>query len=447
MANNYNSSDDKMSQSINLIKEISRLRKEPEWMMEKRIKAWKIFEDLPMPQWRYFEEEKSKLHYAEEWKYTSQYFSGLNLSKFVPSVEFEDLSTKELKEKRKMSGFLVQKNSRTVSIALKDDLKNKGVIFSSLRTALIDYPELVKKYFMELVPPSEDKFTALHGALWNGGAFLYVPSDVELNLPLQSSYYVTSGKAFFNHTLIIAEPNSSITYFEDYKSNSQEQALHTEVVEIYLKKGSKVNFYAIQDWGNKIYNFSIRRSLLDNDSIINYIIGFFGGKLSRTSLDSLLKGSNAKSNNFVMFFGRENQHLDINTNTFHEAKNTNSQTLVKGGLKDDATSVYRGKIKIDREASRSDANLSERVLLLSDKAHSYAVPSLEIENNEVKAGHGIAVSQIDDDQLFYLMSRGLKRVNAEKLIVQGFFEPIIQLMPVNDLRLKFQSIIRDRIER
>ncbi|MCP8308814.1 MAG: Fe-S cluster assembly protein SufB [archaeon] len=439
-----------MSLSINLVEEISRLRKEPEWMREKRIEAWKIFEDLPMPQWRYIDKEKSELRYAEEWKYTSQYISGLDLSRFIPFFESEELKfpLKEYQEeKRARSGFLMQKNSRTVDIVLEDDLRDKGVIFNSLRTALIDYPELVKKYFMELVPPSENKFIALHGALWDGGSFLYVPENVKLNLPLQSSFHVTSGKAFFNHTLIIAEPNSSITYFEDYKSKSQVQALHTEVVEIYLKKGAKINFFTIQDWSNKVYNFSVRRSLLDNDSTINCIIGSFGSKLSRNNLESLLKGSNARSENYIIFFGKENQHLDITTNALHEAKSTNSQTIVKGGLKDDATSVYRGKIKIDREASQSDANLSERVLLLSDKAHSYAIPGLEIENNEVKAGHGIAVSQVDDEQLFYLMSRGLKRVDAEKLIVQGFFEPIIQLMPVNDLRLKFQNIIEDRIGR
>ncbi|MCP8316761.1 MAG: Fe-S cluster assembly protein SufB [archaeon] len=439
-----------MSLSINLVEEISRLRKEPEWMREKRIEAWKIFEDLPMPQWRYVDKERSELRYAEEWKYTSQYISELDLSKFVPFVESEELkvSPKEFREEKGVrSGFLMQKNSRTVNIALEDDLRDKGVIFTPLRKALIEHPEFVKKYFMELVPPSENKFMALHGALWDGGTFLYVPENVKLDLPLQSSFHVTSGKAFFNHTLIIAEPNSSITYFEDYKSNSQVQALHIEVVEIYLKKGARINFFTIQDWSNKVYNFSVRRSLLDSNSTINCIIGSFGGKLSRTNLDSLLKGSNAKSENFVIFFGRKNQHLDIITNALHSAKNTNSQTIVKGGLKDDATSVYRGKIKINREASQSDANLSERVLLLSDRARSNAIPGLEIENNEVKAGHGIAVSQVDDEQLFYLMSRGLKRVDAEKLIVQGFFEPIIQLVPINDLRLKFQNIIGDRIER
>ncbi len=438
----------KMSLSINLVEEKSRLGKEPEWMREKRIEAWKIFESLPMPQWRYLE-ERSKLRYAEEWKYTSQYFNELNLSKFIPSIEFEELKTpsKEFQEKRARSGFLMQKNSKTVNITLRDDLRDKGVIFTSLKIALMEYPELVKEYFMKLVPPSENKFIALHGALWDGGAFLYVPENVELNLPLQSSFHATSGKAFFNHTLIIAEPNSSITYFEDYRSKYQAQALHTEVVEVYLKKGARMNFFTIQDWSSKVYNFSVRRSLLDNDSAINSIIGSFGGKLSRTDLDVLLKGSNTRSENYVLFFGRGDQHLDINTNALHEAKNTNSQTMVKGGLKEDSTSVYRGKIKIDRDATQSDANLSERVLLLSDRAHSYAVPSLEIENNEVKAGHGIAVSQVDDEQLFYLMSRGLKRIDAEKLIVQGFFEPIIQLIPVNDLRLNFQNIIRDRIER
>jgi Fe-S cluster assembly protein SufD len=221
--------------------------------------------------------------------------------------------------------------------------------------------------------------------------------------------------------------------------------LHTEVVEIYLKKGAMIDFFAIQDWSNKAYDFSIRRSLLDNDSAMNCIIGSFGSKLSKNDLDSLLKGSNARSENYFIFLGREDQHLDITTNALHGAKNTRSQTIVKGGLKDDATSVYRGKIKIDREAGQSDANLSERVLLLSDSAHSYAIPGLEIENNEVKAGHGIAISQVDDDQLFYLMSRGLKKVDAERLIVQGFFEPMIQSITINDLRLKFQNIIGDRI--
>ncbi len=438
-----------MGLSINLVEEMSRIRKEPEWMREKRIEAWKIFESLPMPQWRYFDEERSELRYAEEWKYTSGYISKIDLSKFIPIIESEKLRVlpKEFKEeKRARSGLLMQKNSRTVDITLKDDLREKGVIFTPLREALIEYPELVKKYFMELVPPSENKFMALHGALWNGGAFLYVPGDVKLNLPFQSSFHVTSGRAFFNHTLIIAEPNSSITYFEDYKSNSQvRRALHTEVVEIYLNKGAKIDFFTIQDWSDKAYDFSIRRSLLDSDSTMNCIIGSFGSKSSRNDLDSLLKGSNARSENYLMFFGRENQYLDITTNVAHGAKNTNSQTIVKGGLKDDATSIYRGKIKIDREAGQSEANLSERVLLLSDRAHSYAVPGLEIENNEVKAGHGIAISQVDDDQLFYLMSRGLKRVDAEKLIVQGFFEPIIQSITINDLRSKFQNIIGDRI--
>lgn len=412
-------------------------------MRVRRREAWRVFEKLPL-------EEPPDSPTAGH--YTS--LRSIGLDHYLPLPGQEVGGESDLKhsaeilaffkaQRSSRSGGLQLYNSHRLGGELDHSLEAEGVVLEDLRGALKRHPELLKRYFMtEAVPVGENKLTALHGALWSNGAFLYLPEGVQASLPLETlSATSGSGAGFFNHTLIVAEKGSRLVFLETQHSPPTEiQSLHTDLVEVFVGEGAKVDFLSLQDWSPKAYHFSIKRAVVGRGGSMRWIFGSFGAKLSVLKVATVLRGEEAYSGNFGVFFGRGEQHLDVTADTFHLAPYTRGESLTKGVVEDSATSVYRGLIKIERAARKTDTFLSGLILLMSKTAKANALPSLEINTNDVKAKHSNSVGQIDEEQLFYLMSRGLERREAERMIVEGFFEPILDKISFEEVAGEFRRL-------
>lgn len=330
---------------------------------------------------------------------------------------------------------------------LTDNLKNKGVIFCPINDAINKYFEIISEHLpMGLVKYDEDKFTAMHAAYFNDGVFIYVPKDVSIELPLRNVFKTINNGGVFSHTLIILETGASVHYVEEHVSNDVKGVnLRNDVVEIYAKDNSKINFYNFQNWNKNIHNVTNWKSKLSRDAVANFYLGQFGGQFSRIKIDADLIGQGSSSDIKGVFYGNKNQHFDITTNINHNVPNTNGDILIKGVLDDESTSVYRGMIKILEGAQNTNSYLSNHSLILSDNAVSNSIPSLEIDANEVKASHGATLGKPDEEQLFYLMSRGLSRKDAQRLIILGYFSPITKNIKFQDLKDKFSDVLNSKV--
>ena len=368
------------------------------------------FKELPYPSQK-----------SESWKYT-------NLSNF---------KLEEIKQTTQEIEF----------IGLTYELKEKGVIFTSINDAINNHFEIMSEHLpMGLVNYDEDKLTAMHAAYFNDGVFIYVPKNVSLNLPLRNIFNTINKGGIFSHTLIILETGASLDYVEEHVStNFEELALRNDVVEIYAKDNSKINFHNFQNWNNNVKNISNWKAKLKKDAIVNFYLGQFGGVFSRIKIDLDLVGQGSSSDVKGVFFANKNQHFDITTNINHNVPNTNGDILIKGVLDDESTSVYRGMIKILKNAQNTNSYLSDQSLILSDKTKSNSIPSLEIDANEVKASHGATIGKPSEEELFYLMARGLSRIDAERLIILGYFSPITKNINIEDLKNKFNEVLNSKV--
>ncbi|MBI2101171.1 Fe-S cluster assembly protein SufD [Candidatus Woesearchaeota archaeon] len=372
---------------------------------ERKKEALAVFKSIPMPK------EKD-----EDWRYTD--IGKLRLESFEPF---------ESEGKISVSGF-------------SEYLAEKGVILTDINTALQKYP-VAQQYFLKSMKIGGDKFAALNAAYFGNGFFLHVPKNIEIDEPIKLNFEV-SGKSSILHNMIIAESNSKVNFIEEYtgKENANGQ-LNSSVTEVFANADSKINFYHINNWAKNAYSFANIVGNLDRNSNVNWISGCFGGRLNRLKIDTIFSGNGASCSNLGIFMGKEKEHVDFATNMFHNAENTTNDVLVDGILKDESSSVYRGLIKIEKQAQKTNSYLANHILKLGDKTLANSIPSLKIDANDVKASHGATVGQINEEHLFYLMARGLSRAEAEKLIVEGFFEPIIQKIPLEELREKIRGMV------
>ena len=374
---------------------------------EKKKLALDTFKSIPVPK------EKD-----DDWRYTQ--IDKLKLENFEP---FES-------------------KTRIAATKLSEDLAEKGVILTDINTAFEKYPEIVKKYFFMSTKIDKDKFVALNAAHFTNGIFLYVPKNVELDEPIRVKFYFDEKNSII-HNMIIVESNSKIDFIEEYsnKEISQEQ-LNACVTEVFANQNSKINFYHLNTWTKNVNNFTNIVGTIERDAAINWISGCFGGKLNRLKIDTIFDGQGSQCNNIGVFLGKGKEHIDFTTNMHHNTENTVNNVLVDGILKDESTSVYRGLIKIEKTAQKTNSYLENHILKLGDKTLANSIPSLKIEANDVKASHGATVGQIDEEHLFYLMARGLSREEAERMIVEGFFEPVIQKIPSEELKEKIREMVR-----
>ena len=318
---------------------------------------------------------------------------------------------------------------------------------TDLDSAVRDYPELVQQYFMtSCVPVNSTKYTALHAAFWSGGVFLYIPQGVEIEDPILAQIWIdTPASATFAHTLIIAEEMSSVRYVEEHSSafDGDVPSLLDGVVEVYVKNAAHVEFSNMQDLGQNVWSITNKNAVHEKDGSTTWVLADLGSKVMLSNIGIGLTGSGSVGELVGVFFTDHDQRYSINTLSDHASTATNAETLVKGVLTDESRVEFIGMIRVQPKAQQTASFLSDHTLLLSDKCRAESIPSLEIGANEVSASHGATTGKIDEEQLFYLMVRGISREEAERIIVQGFFEPVLQRIPLENLRNRLRrSIVR-----
>jgi len=424
--------------SVEVVERLSASKNEPQWMLERRLEAWRHFVALPMP-----------TRQDEEWRRTD--VSSLNLDSLAP---FTAASSAGIESPMQLDGgkggVLTHDNSVATRVAMSPELEAQGVIFTDLETALREHEDLVRQYFMtEAVPASYNKFAALNGALWSGGTFLYVPRGANVTLPLRSLYTLSAGgSALFTHTLVVVEPEANVTYVEEYVSPPIEsRSLNAGVVEVFVKQSSHVTFVTLQEWQGEMWDLSVQRAMIDRDAQIDWLVVGMSAGLTKTNIEAAMRGSGARAQMLGILWGEGAQHTHYHTVQDHIAPHTTSDLLYKGALTDSAKSIFTGTIRVVKGANGTDAYQANRNLLLSNKASSFPSPNLEIEANEVRCTHGATIGRVDEDQLFYLMSRGLSKDVATRMVVEGFFEDVLEREPAETIRDNLRQMIFRKMER
>ncbi len=431
------------SLSREAVQELSWLKGEPDWLRERRLQAWEAWERLPMP------------GKEEEWRRTD--ISGLDLSQVIPFAEgsgpVSNLAELPAPLRAELgpgseAGLLVQVDSASVYEALSPELERQGVVFCSLDRAVRDYPDLVREFLLTRnIRPNERKFIALHSAFWSGGSFLYVPDGVAVGVPLRSVYWMDRPQVgAFPHTLVVLGRGAQVTYVEEFTSPDFEGlGFSASAHEFFVREGAQLRYVTIQNWGRTVWHFGTERMRLDRDGKVNSLVIGVGGRLARTEVECYLEGVGAESEMLGLYLGADRQHLAFHTLQRHLARHTISDLLYKGALRDRAHALYMGLIQVLRGAQQSDAYQANRNLILGGRARADSIPMLEIEANDVRCTHGSTTGKVDEDQLFYLMSRGLNRAEATALIIEGFFEPLLARIPLELVRNKITNFVREKL--
>ncbi|MDX1494768.1 MAG: Fe-S cluster assembly protein SufD [Longimicrobiales bacterium] len=389
---------------------------EPEWLRERRAHAWDVYERTPMP--------TTKL---EEWRYTDLkkklQLDSLELSQAETAPDDPDAWPERLRatmeEDHEASGHIVFIDGHVVHADLIPELAEKGVILTSLHRAVEEHGELVEKHLAtEAVPAEEGKFAALNAALWSDGIFLHVPEGVKLELPIRVTRWLSeSGTAYFSRVLIVAEADSQVSYVDEVVSDDFEaQTFTSTAVEVIAERASQVQYVALQRLGRNGFYQSVQRTLAQRDARLDTLNVAMGGSVTRVDLNARLLGPGAGSDMLGLYFGDGDQHFDVNTSQDHEVAHTSSDLLYKGALDGDSRSVFRGIIRVRPGAQQTDAYQTNRNILLSPGARADSLPNLEIEADDVKCSHGATVGQLDEEAKFYLMSRGLSKLQAESVL-------------------------------
>ena len=430
------------------VEELSHRKGEPEWMLQKRLQAWDIYKNTATPLGR--RGDLGTLRAVSNFKFqelvpsvssiASDGNGGISLS---PAIE--QSLTEALVDER--AGLIVQRNGSVVHTELNEELARAGVILTDLETAVREYPALVQEYFMtRCVPVNASKYTALHAAFWSGGVFFYIPKGVEIEQPILAQIWIDEpGSANFVHTLIVADELSSVRYVNEYNSSfeGEQVALLSDVVEVYANNAARVEFSNLQDLGQNVWNITHKNAVHQKDGSTTWVMADLGSKVTLAHIGATLSGNGSAAELVGVFFTDHDQRFSIQTLSDHVALSTNAETLVKGVLTDESRVEFDGMIRVRPGAQQTASFLSDHNLLLSKKARAEAIPGLEIGANEVSASHGATSGQIDEEQLFYLMVRGIHREEAERIIVQGFFEPVLQRIPLENLRNRLRrSIVR-----
>lgn len=457
--------------SKNTIEALSKSKNEPAWMLARRLEAWHLYEETPQPAandelWRRTSLADLKLDVAIP--FAASQTSGDTLNALPAKFQ-------QIANDANAGGVLAQYNSSSAHAQLADDLKKRGVIFCDLDTAIREHPDLVKQYLMtQAVTYTENryasakpstaksgkhegggygstigdlKFAALHGAFLSGGTFLYVPRNVVIDLPLQTlTYFDAANVAIFSHTLVVLEEGAAVKLIENYASKESEaQRFSNGAVELILKPGSSLQYFHLQDFARNVWHFSSQTALMQKDTSLTWLTGTLGSATTKAFLDCKLMGAGANAAMLGFFFGDGAQHFDQHTFQNHIAGHATSDLLYKGALREKSYSAFRGLIRVNPNAQRSDAYQANRNLLLSEHAHADSIPELEIEANDVRCTHGATVGPVEPEQMFYLMARGIPKIEAEKLIVEGFFDPLMQKIPLESVRDELSAAIQTKI--
>jgi Fe-S cluster assembly protein SufB len=430
-----------------VVRNISALKNEPAWMLELRLKGLRLFEKKPMPVWgadlsgidfdniKYFVRSTEKQ--ATSWE---------DLPDDIKNT-YERLGIPEAEKQRLVAGVAAQYESEVVYHQIRDDLAAKGVIFVDTDTGLRQYPELFKEYFATVVPVGDNKFASLNTSAWSGGSFVYVPPGIRVDIPLQAYFRInTENMGQFERTLIIADEGSYVHYVEGctapiYSSDS----LHCAVVEIIVKKNARVRYTTIQNWSNNVYNLVTKRATAGEGATMEWVDGNIGSKVTMKYPAIYLMGEHARGETLSIAFAGAGQHQDAGAKMVHAAPNTSSSIISKSVARGGGRTSYRGLVQILQGAEHSRSNVLCDALLVDQISRSDTYPYVDVREDDVSMGHEATVSKVSEDQLFYLMSRGMKETEAMAMIVRGFVEPIARELPM-EYALELNRLIELQME-
>ena len=415
-----------------IVRKISEKKNEPQWMLEYRLKALEVFNSKPVPTWG---PDLSDLdindivHYLEpDAKIMSDNWD--DVPDYIKST-FDRLGIPEA-ERQSLAGVGAQYDSEVVYHSVHKELTDQGVIYTDIETAIKEHEDLVKQYFMKVITMHDHKFSALHGAVWSGGSFVYVPKGVKVNMPLQSYFRLNAAEAGqFEHTLIIVEEGADLHFIEGcsapkYKKN----VLHAGAVELIVKKGARMRYSTIENWSRNMYNLNTKRAIVEEDGVMEWVSGSFGSRVSMLYPMTILKGERSRCEFTGVTFASSGQYLDTGCKIVHAAPNTSSTVHSKSISKNGGTSFYRGLLNVAANATGAKGTVECESLMLDNESRSDTIPIIEINNDSVDIGHEAKIGRISDEAIFYLMSRGISKDEAKAMIVRGFVEPISKELPL-----------------
>ncbi|WP_046215546.1 Fe-S cluster assembly protein SufD [Paenibacillus wulumuqiensis] len=418
------------------LKSLSQQKNEPAWLTDSRLGALELASRLELPK-----PEKTKI---DKWN-LADYGTYQPVSP-VASLQELPVVVSQLVNEEESANLLVQKDSGVIYSVLSDELKAQGVIFTDLETAAREHGDLVQAHLSTVVKNDENQLTALSAALWNGGAFLYVPRNVEVSIPLQAVFVTENAAATFApRVLVVADTNSSVTYVDNYVSTGDASRVHNGIVEIVAKDGAKVRYATVHQLGLNVTDMSYRRAVTGNDASIEWIIGEMNDGNTVTDTATILKGNGSTSDAKVIAVGSGAQRLNYTTKAVHFGKDSTSQMTTRAVMREEANAIINGITKIEKGATRSNGEQAEKVLMLSPKARGDANPILLIDEDDVMAGHAASVGQVNPEQVHYLMSRGISRAQAERLIIYGFLAPVVSDIPLEQLRVRLQELVERKV--
>ncbi|RMI30296.1 Fe-S cluster assembly protein SufB [Nocardia stercoris] len=433
--------------SEEVVRDISAKKNEPEWMLDFRLKALRIFDRKPMPSWgsnlegidfdniKYFVRSTEKQ--AESWE---------DLPEDIKNT-YDKLGIPEAEKQRLVAGVAAQYESEVVYHQIREDLEQQGVIFLDTDTALKEHPELFQQYFGSVIPSGDNKFSALNSAVWSGGSFIYVPPGVHVDIPLQAYFRInTENMGQFERTLIIVDEDAYVHYVEGctapiYSSDS----LHSAVVEIIVKKGGRCRYTTIQNWSNNVYNLVTKRAKAEAGATMEWVDGNIGSKVTMKYPAVWMTGEYAHGEVLSVAFAGSGQHQDTGAKMLHLAPHTSSTIVSKSVARGGGRSSYRGLVQVNKGAHGSKSTVKCDALLVDNVSRSDTYPYVDIREDDVTMGHEATVSKVSEDQLFYLMSRGMTEDEAMAMVVRGFVEPIAKELPM-EYALELNRLIELQME-
>ncbi len=414
-----------------IVTQISEMKKEPDWMRQFRLDSLAVFDSKPMPDWGGALHE---LDFQDIFYYVRASEGQEKSWDDVPDdirKTYDRLGIPEA-EKKYLAGVKAQYESEVVYGSLQEDLADQGVLFTDTDTALHEHPELFREYFASIIPPSDNKFAALNSAVWSGGSFIYVPPGVNIEFPLQAYFRINSeNMGQFERTLIIVDEGASVHYVEGCTAPTySSESLHSAVVEIVVKRGGRCRYTTIQNWSNNVYNLVTKRAMAYGDSLMEWVDGNLGSKLTMKYPAVYLMEPGARGETLSIAFAGDGQHQDAGAKMVHCAPNTSSRIISKSISKAGGRSSYRGLVKVNNNATGCKSNVICDALILDPESRSDTYPYIEIDEDDVVIEHEASVSKIAEEQLFYLMSRGMSEAEASSMIVTGFIEPLVKELPM-----------------
>lgn len=415
--------------------------KETKFLSEYRQEAWKLFNLIELPQTS-----------EEAWRRTDIRKLATDSFKLAHEVDAKSLPAVPADLLKPLAGEghggQITLTAGGAQVELSAEIAKQGVIFTDLATASKEHPDIMKKVLGKIVKAEEGKFAALAASLARSGVLLYIPSGVHVEEPLHSVLWGPgAGLAYFSHLLVWVEDNASVTFVHEAASPTEDaQTLHAGIVELHVGNGSNLRFVELQSWGEHVWNFSHERAIVGRDAQLDWVFGALGSQLTKNFSEITLEGEGGTGRMSGFYFTDGKQHLDHDTQQNHMAPNTVSDLLFKGALEESSRSVWQGMIYVAPGAQKTDGYQANRNLVLSDKARADSIPGLEILADDVRCTHGATVGKIDDEEMFYLQSRGIPIKEARRLIVEGFFDPIMQRIPFEGVRARFQQAIVQKLK-